>query len=79
MDRPLAPEAARGRQMEPQDLSDGPLIHVELTKGLALVLDRPTGHHGGRLDLIGHILVTTQNALNDKNKGLNENLSKKIS
>ena len=43
--------------MEPQDLRDGPLGHVELTKGLALVLDRPTGHHGGRLDLIGHILV----------------------
>ena len=57
MDRPLTPEAARGRQVEPQDLRDGPLVHVELAKGLALVLDRPTGHHGGRLDLIGHILV----------------------
>ena len=70
MDRPLTPEAARGRQMEPQDLRDGPLVHVELAKALALMLDRPSSHGRGRLDLIGHILVTTQNALKDKNIGL---------
>ena len=40
---------------------------MELAKALALVLDGPSSHGRGRLDLIGHILVTTQNALDDKN------------